>query len=95
MSWHNGGHVPRRIWRRLRLQVFERDGWRCVDCGRAGRLECDHVVPLSMGGYPTDPLNLATRCRSCHITKTRGENLARALTRKRLAWRHELERLFS
>ena len=40
---------PRR-WRALRLFVFNRDGWRCRVCGRAGRLECDHVVPLHRGG---------------------------------------------
>ena len=33
-----------------RRQVFKRDGYRCVDCGRAGKLEGDHVVPLHRGG---------------------------------------------
>ena len=26
--------------------MFRRDGWRCVQCGKAGRLECDHVTAL-------------------------------------------------
>ena len=30
----------------VRRVVFERDDWRCVRCGLAGRLECDHVTPL-------------------------------------------------
>ena len=72
-------------WQLLRLRVFQRDGWRCRKCGRAGRLECDHVVPMHRGGDPYDPANLQTLCRTCHIEKTAGEN-----TRpdpERQAWR--------
>ena len=61
-------------WQWTRLQVFARDGWRCVRCGRAGRLECDHVVPLRKGGDPFDPANLQTLCRGCHIDKSAGES---------------------
>ena len=61
-------------WAAARRAVFERDGWRCVRCGRAGRLECDHVTPLDRGGDPWDQANLQTLCRACHIAKTREEN---------------------
>ena len=66
--------LDRKRWALLRLRVFERDGWRCVQCGRAGRLECDHVRPLHRGGDPYDPANLQTLCRGCHVAKTAGEN---------------------
>jgi len=50
--------------------VFDRDEWRCTSCGKAGRLECDHITPLAEGG--TDDLaNLRTLCRDCHIAITR------------------------
>ena len=62
-----------RRWALLRLKVFERDGWRCVSCGRAGRLECDHVKPLADGGDPWDMDNLQSLCRGCHVEKTRQE----------------------
>ena len=62
-------------WRRVRREVFERDGWRCRECGKAGRLECDHVEPLEHGGAPWDMANLQTLCRTCHIEKTKLENL--------------------
>ena len=39
----------------------------------AGRLECDHVMPLRRGGAPYDPENLQTLCRRCHVDKTAGE----------------------
>ena len=70
-SWRPDLDSPR--WRALRLVIFDRDGWRCRTCGRAGRLECDHVVPLHAGGKPWDQANLQTLCRDCHREKSRTE----------------------
>ena len=66
--------LSNRRWAALRRAVFKRDGYRCRECGRAGRLECDHTVPLHHGGarYALD--NLQTLCRNCHVEKTRREN---------------------
>ena len=66
---------PRR-WARTRRAVFERDGWRCRKCGKAGRLECDHVIPLEKDP-DQDPYAVEgcqTLCRPCHIKKTAHEN---------------------
>ena len=83
-------HTPlnTRRWAAVRRAVFERDGWRCVECGKAGRLECDHVTPLQRepGQDVYDPNGLQTLCRACHVEKTRGEN-RRPLTPAELAWR--------
>ena len=62
--------LDRKRWQLLRLRIFERDGWRCVRCGKAGRLECDHVVPLHKGGDPYLGENLQSLCRECHLAKT-------------------------
>ena len=67
-------NLDRKRWKLLRLRTFERDGWRCVQCGRAGRLECDHVTPLHRGGDPYSLDNLQSLCRPCHINKTASEN---------------------
>ena len=84
----NHVHFNKRRWDAVRCAVFERDGWRCVECGKAGRLECDHVAPLQRepGQDPYDPNSLQTLCRACHIEKTRGEN-RRPLTPAEKAWR--------
>ena len=79
-------HLNARRWAAVRRSVFERDGWRCRACGRPGRFECDHIVPLDRGGDPWNPDNLQTLCRSCHIAKTRGENW-REPTPAEAAWR--------
>ena len=75
-------------WARVRRAVFERDGWRCVMCGRAGRLEADHINPMERepGQDPYDVNGLQTLCRSCHIEKTAAEN-RREGTPAELAWR--------
>ena len=82
---------PRR-WALLRLQIFTRDNWRCRKCGRAGRLECDHVQPMGKGGDPYDPANLQSLCRPCHIEKTTSENNPPNPARD--AWQAHLRDLF-
>ena len=84
-------HLPlfrTRRWKAVRRAVFDRDGWRCLMCGRPGRLECDHVTALERepGQDPWDMNGLQTLCRACHIEKTRREN-ARVLGPRALAWR--------
>ena len=49
MSRHHTQLNARR-WDAVRRAVFEGDGWCCVECGRAGRLEVDHVVSLKRCG---------------------------------------------
>ena len=73
MSRHHAAKLPSRAWARVRRVVFERDGYRCRQCGRAGRLECDHVIPLHRGGDPWALDNLQTLCGGCHVAKTAGE----------------------
>ena len=62
-----------RRWAVTRRRVFDRDGWRCRSCGRAGRLECDHIVPIRRGGAVWDLDNLQALCVNCHIRKSVGE----------------------
>ena len=69
--------LDRRRWRVFRRAVLDRDGWRCQKCGRAGRLEVDHLVPLQWGGAPFDLANGQSLCIFDHIQKTRAENTRR------------------
>ena len=80
--------INARRWAAVRRQVFRRDGYRCVKCRQAGRLECDHIVPLheDPAQDPYDPDGCQTLCRTCHIAKTAGEN-RREPTAAERAWR--------
>ncbi|MDT0635046.1 HNH endonuclease [Spectribacter hydrogenooxidans] len=61
-----------RRWPALRIQALRRDGWRCVQCGRRGRLEVDHIQAVRHApALAFDLANLQTLCPSCHSRKTR------------------------
>jgi hypothetical protein len=53
---------------RLRVAVFERDAYRCRECGDHRQLCADHIIPESKGG-PTTLENLQTLCRGCNSRK--------------------------
>jgi len=62
-----------RVMPAIRWQVFHRDQWRCVSCGRNSHngaiLHVDHIIPRSRGG--TDSLdNYQTLCDVCNIGKS-------------------------
>lgn len=53
---------------RKAIEVFARDGFRCVYCEATRELQVDHITPVARGG--TDALdNLQTLCRSCNQAK--------------------------
>ncbi|WP_123631657.1 HNH endonuclease [Salinisphaera orenii] len=61
-------------WPALRLAAKRRDGWRCVQCSRRGRLEVDHIRAVrDAPELAFEMSNLQTLCGSCHARKTRLE----------------------
>lgn len=57
--------------KRLRFEIFKRDGFRCVYCGATPMqkvLRVDHVVPVAAGGA-SDAANLVTACHDCNAGK--------------------------
>lgn len=62
-----------RVMPAIRWQVFQRDQWKCVACGRNSHdgaiLHVDHILPRSRGGL--DVLdNFQTLCNICNIGKS-------------------------
>ncbi len=54
-----------------RFEIFKRDGFTCIYCGRIPPevvLHVDHVIPVSKGGTGEDH-NLVTSCKECNIGK--------------------------
>lgn len=52
----------------VRLEVWQRDGGRCVECSSQQNLEFDHIIPHSMGGADT-VRNLQLLCETCNRRK--------------------------
>ena len=72
------GHIKlngteQRRYDALRLQILDRAGWRCSECGEAGKLELHHIKPTSQGGSFWDIKNIKVLCRLCHIAHHRSE----------------------
>jgi 5-methylcytosine-specific restriction enzyme A len=61
-------------WKAVRFLAKRRDGFKCVTCGAAGRLQVDHIKPLrSHPELAFDLANLQTLCIACHSAKTQTE----------------------
>lgn len=72
LVWHPraAAPMPRRaaIPERVRHEVWRRDRGSCVECGSRGRLEFDHIIPVSRGGSNTTR-NIELRCEPCNRRK--------------------------
>ncbi|HUN16681.1 MAG TPA: HNH endonuclease, partial [Saprospiraceae bacterium] len=57
----------------IRWQVFKRDNWKCLSCGKTADdgiiLHVDHILPRSKGGLDELP-NYQTLCNICNIGKS-------------------------
>lgn len=62
-------------WRRLRLVILYRDGYRCHWCKRKAN-EVDHLVSIEEGGSMYAPHNLVASCKACN--SSRGAELLKA-----------------
>lgn len=55
----------------IRFKVLERDGYKCVNCGKnvtVSTSHIDHIIPKSKGGTE-DLMNLRTLCPECHAKR--------------------------
>lgn len=85
----DGSSKPKRkaMSKKLRFEVFKRDGFKCMYCGAEAPkavLHVDHVNPVAKGGG-NDLLNLVTACDECNAGKSaRLLSDDSALTKQRL-----------
>ncbi len=81
-------------WKVLRMEILERDGFRCKHCDCGGRLEVDHIKPVrTHPDLSYTPENLQALCPSCHTKKTRIECGHRPVTDARRDWRDSVTSL--
>lgn len=58
----------RTMSREVRMEVWQRDEGKCVECGSNEDLEFDHIIPHSMGGADT-VRNIQLLCARCNNEK--------------------------
>jgi 5-methylcytosine-specific restriction endonuclease McrA len=59
-------------WRRVRMQVLERDRFTCrigLPGCRVKATEADHIVSLANGGEAFNPENLRAACKPCNVAR--------------------------
>ena len=59
-------------WKKIRIQILERDRWQCHYCGKqlsGTDATVDHINPVSKFGANNDPDGLVAACRSCNSRK--------------------------
>lgn len=62
-------------WKKLRLQILDRDGWRCHWCGvelphdASRRAQVDHLTAVVDGGPRYAPANLVASCVRCNSAR--------------------------
>ena len=84
------GKLNSKKWGIARRLAIQRDKFRCKLCGKAGRLEVDHIIPLWQDPKQ-DPYkleNLQTLCRKCHIIKTNRERETKTTLIRNLYAKH-------
>jgi len=52
-------------WDVIRKRVYQRDGYRCVMCGKKGKLHAHHIVPVRIS-KDNSMNNLVSVCNKCH-----------------------------
>ncbi len=53
----------------VKLDVWKRDGGKCVPCGATEDLHFDHIIPYSKGGSSNTPENIQLLCGKHNIQK--------------------------
>ncbi|MGE3565445.1 MAG: HNH endonuclease [Gammaproteobacteria bacterium] len=53
----------------VKLQVWARDGGRCVECGSEDELHFDHILPYSKGGTSLRVQNVQLLCARHNLKK--------------------------
>lgn len=61
--------TKRHVTKSMKLEVLNRDMFRCLNCGSTECLTIDHITPLSKGGG-NDINNLQTLCSKCNSKKS-------------------------
>jgi len=54
----------------IKLQVWKRDGGKCVECGATDELHFDHILPYSKGGTSLKAENVQLLCARHNLTKS-------------------------
>lgn len=53
----------------VKLEVWKRDGGKCIQCGAQTHLHFDHIIPYAKGGSSKNPANIQILCSRHNLQK--------------------------
>lgn len=65
---HRRSKKRKKISSKTRLDVFRRNGFKCVECHSIDNLQVDHIIPIAKGGEDKFD-NFQTLCGVCNRKK--------------------------
>jgi len=65
----NSSEPSRVIPTSVKLEVWKRDGGKCVECGATDELHFDHIIPFSRGGTSLKAENIQLLCARHNLEK--------------------------
>lgn len=69
LSKANDKKIAKKVKKKqYRLDIFKRDGNKCLHCGSTENLSIDHIIPISKGGKD-QAKNYQTLCKTCNVKK--------------------------
>ena len=71
------------LWQKKRLEIFQRDNWKCLHCGSANKqLQVHHLSYVwNKKVWDYDNSNFETLCCDCHETETKRIKLSKAMAK--------------
>jgi hypothetical protein len=54
---------------KVKVEVWQRDKGKCVNCGSMTNLHFDHMIPFSRGGTSLSAKNIQLLCMTCNLAK--------------------------
>jgi len=66
-------------WQRLRLEIMQRDQFKCCCCGDSSETLNVHHLKYSANPWDTHPDDLETLCHLCHDARSSMEKKIRAI----------------
>jgi hypothetical protein len=66
-------------WQRKRLEIMERDSWKCQDCKSGdATLNVHHIRYAGRNPWDVDSQFLTTLCQACHVKRTSQKKVLKA-----------------
>lgn len=62
-------YLPKKVWDRIRKEVFKKSGYKCAICGSSEKLQCHEVWEFDDENHILKLKDFMALCEKCHLVK--------------------------